>query len=64
MKQKAELIKLELQNKKLSLIQEGRLLGSGDDDRPATHFDIVSNLCLLPKFNEKDPHSLYCSNKF
>ena len=64
MKQRTELVKLELQNKKLRLIQEGVWPGSADIEDPVNHsgppsFDITRNLCLLPKFNEKDPDSFF-----
>ena len=39
------------------------LLWGGDPDLPRGHalytFDIVGNLRLLPKFNEKDPETLF-----
>lgn len=64
MKQKTELLKLHLQSKKLSLIQEGKLPSSADGGGPgkqsdAPHSDIISNLHLLPKFNEKDNDSFF-----
>ena len=65
-KQKTELVRLELQNKKLNLIQQGILPGSADSDNPVfrsgapvASFDIFNNLRLLPKFNERDPDSFF-----
>lgn len=60
MKNRTEMARLELQNKKLNLIQEGKLLGSESPDGVKVEaFDIFSNLRLLPKFNEKDPDSFF-----
>lgn len=43
----------------MNLIEEGKLLGSADGDSSGKQSDIISNLCLLPKFNEKDPDSFF-----
>ena len=66
MKQKTEMVRLEVQNKKLNLIQQGILPGLADSESPmfqsgtpVASFNILSNLRLLPKFNEKDPDSFF-----
>ena len=66
MKQKTEMVRLEVQNKKLNLIQQGILPGSSDSESPmfqsgtpVASFDIFSNLRLFPKFNDKDPDSFF-----
>lgn len=64
MKHKSEPLKLHLQTKKLSLIQEGGLPSSADGGGPgkqsdAPPFDRISNLHLLPKFNENANDSFF-----
>ena len=64
MKYEAEQARISLERDKLSLLREGRLsieavqaLGGvrGSSHGRASHFDLVGNLKLVPKFNERDP---------
>ena len=55
-----EQAKIDLQATRLGLVREGKLSGEvwqGEDGSspPSNSPDIVSSLCLLPKFNERDP---------
>ena len=59
MKQRTELAKLDLESKKLQLIEEGKLsadaLSNTARGGGGKSIDIGGNLRLLPRFNEKDP---------
>lgn len=64
MKFKTEQTKLELEQYKLHLIREGKLIeGSGREilgsSEPHSKFDIGISLRLLPKFNERDPDTFF-----
>lgn len=47
----------ELQVQRLKLIGEGKMPfeGAPSQERVSRAFDVVGNLKLLPKFNERDP---------
>lgn len=56
----------KIQQYKLDLIKEGKLAAGDLDDNSTTtgtlvapQFDIISNLKLLPKFNDKDPDAFF-----
>ena len=68
MKCEAEQDRISLEREKLSLLREGRL--SREDMQAlggervsahsrVPHFDLVGNLKLVPKFNEKDPETFF-----
>ena len=66
LKQSLEKEKLGLQQYRLDLIKAGMIVGNAEgsesSEEPATAqvkgFDVVRNLRLIPKFNEKNPHFL------
>lgn len=57
-KHKTECAKLEVQQYQLQLVKDGklsdvcRLLATQDG---ISHFDLINNLCLLPKFSVSGP---------
>ena len=67
-KMEKQLGEMELQRRKLDLVSAGKLSGDsvfdghgslesgGASSRP---FDIIRNLSLLPKFNERDPDTFF-----
>ena len=67
-KQETELVKLELERQKLQLVREGRVMSDvltdrpvvfeGNQGRPDTVNDL-SDLRLVPKFNERDPETFF-----
>ncbi len=66
MHQQMEQAKLEMEQSKLQLFKEGKLsaaeLGrrsSFMSELPADDFDIVANLCRLPRFSDNDPGSFF-----
>lgn len=66
-KQKPEQEKLKIEQYKLDLAKEGKMSASVLTDQfasvdtfSAARFDIVSNLKLLPKFNDEDPDPFFC----
>ena len=67
LKQSLEKEKLGLQQYRLDLIKAGMIVGnaegSGSSEEPATAqvkgFDVVRNLRLIPKFDEKDPDTFF-----
>jgi len=65
-RQSTEIMKLEIQQSRLQLIRDGKLslTESGAEDffsvsRPTGGMDIVSNLRLVPKCNERDPDTFF-----
>lgn len=52
-----EKAKLELEFQKLSLIKEGKIFNS--DQEQSMSFSLVSSLKLVPKFNEEDPDTFF-----
>ncbi|XP_013855442.1 uncharacterized protein LOC106511236, partial [Austrofundulus limnaeus] len=46
--------KIHLESEKLSLIKEGKMSESGNVESHGKHFDILNDLRLVPKFDEKD----------
>ena len=66
MHQETERRKLDLEQSRLELIREGKLVpgGSGGHDDASMGsapggLDIVANLRLVPQFNERDPDSFF-----
>ncbi|TKS65190.1 Retrovirus-related Pol polyprotein [Collichthys lucidus] len=54
-KYKKEQMKMDLEIQKLALIKEGKISASAlNVQTTGSHFDVASNLRLLPKFNEND----------
>ena len=66
LKQSVEKEKSGLQQYQVDLIKAGMIVGNAEgsesSEEPATAqvkgFDVVRNLRLIPKFNEKNPHFL------
>ena len=72
-KQDMERAKIKLQQERIELVREGKISGEslfweGDPDLPRGSsafgrapetFDIVGNLRLLPRFNERDPETFF-----
>lgn len=56
-----EVVKLELKHSKLQLIREGKLSSGefGPVSSASDGFDIISNLRIVPKFNERDPDTFF-----
>lgn len=57
--------KLELEQYRLDLIKAGKLAGNAvlNEPEPSTSpktFDLVANLRLVPKFDERDPDTFFC----
>ena len=54
-------MKLDLELQKLALIKEGKISASAlNGQTTGSRFDVVSNLRLLPKFNENDVETFFC----
>ncbi|KAK0150744.1 hypothetical protein N1851_008151 [Merluccius polli] len=67
-KTEKQLGEMELQRQKLDLVSEGKLSGDSvfdghgslESGGASSHpFDIIRNLSLLPKFNERDPDTFF-----
>lgn len=65
LKQATEMKKLKLEEYKLTLIQDDKMaVGSGSNDSSLSPespqcFDVAGNLCLVPKFCERDPDTFF-----
>lgn len=56
LKYEAEHTKIVLQTTRLGSVRDGKLLSFDEAENASlSKASVVSNLCLLPKFNEKDP---------
>lgn len=67
LRQSLEKEKLELEQYRLDLIKTGKLGGTAVLDEPAASstqsskmFDLVRNLRIVPKFDERDPDTFFC----
>ena len=54
-----ERMKLDLERQRLELIRDGRMEADGTRPRGANGSDELSDLRLVPKFNEEDPESFF-----
>lgn len=54
-RQQSEMAKISLESERLKLITEGKVSEACDDvESYDKHFDVLNDLHLVPKFNEKD----------
>ena len=68
LRQETEQAKLELQKQELILIQERKVAAdvlsddsSSPSGAPGSSMDDLSDLRLVPRFNERDPETFFCN---